>query len=66
MSCAGGDRNVQTWETFYLMIGTSAAALIGIMFVVITLTAEITTDQVNRGTVIYHNPPSFISAWWWR
>lgn len=28
------------WENFYLIIGSSAAALTGLMFVVITLTAE--------------------------
>lgn len=49
----------EAWETFYLLLGTSAAALIGMMFVVITLTAEIRMDQMNRGTVIYHNPTIF-------
>ena len=29
------------WETFYLLIGTAAAALVGVMFIVTTLTAEI-------------------------
>ena len=28
------------WENFYIIIGSSAAALMGLMFVVITLTAE--------------------------
>ena len=28
------------WENFYIIIGSSAAALTGLMFVVITLTAE--------------------------
>lgn len=49
----------EAWETFYLLIGTSAAALIGMMFVVITLTAEVRTQQIERGTVIYHNPIIF-------
>lgn len=49
----------EAWETFYLMLGGSAAALIGMMFVVVTLTAEISVDQINRGTTIYHNPTIF-------
>lgn len=31
---------VAGWDTFYVIIGSSAAALTGLMFVVITLTAE--------------------------
>jgi hypothetical protein len=29
----------QGWDTFFFLIGSSAGALIGLMFVVITLTA---------------------------
>ena len=47
------------WETFYLVVGTSAGALVGVMFIVATLTAEITLDQINRGTTIYQNPTVF-------
>ena len=47
------------WETFYLMIGTSAGALVGVMFVVITLTTEVATEQINRGTTIYQTPTVF-------
>ena len=47
------------WETYYLMIGTSAAALIGVMFIVTTLTAEIAIEQINRGVAIYKNPIVF-------
>lgn len=47
------------WETFYLVVGTSAGALVGVMFIVATLTAEIEVDQINRGTVIYQNPTVF-------
>src|SRR5690348_2369145 len=49
----------QTWETFYLLIGTSAAALVGVMFIVTTLTAEIEIETINRGVVIYQNPLVF-------
>lgn len=31
---------IDGWENFYLIVGSSAAALTGLMFVVITLTAE--------------------------
>ena len=49
----------EAWETFYLLIGTSAAALVGVMFIVTTLTAEIEADTINRGVVIYQNPLVF-------
>jgi hypothetical protein len=47
------------WETFYLLTGTSAAALVGVMFIVTTLTIEIGTEQVNRGIAVYENPIIF-------
>lgn len=50
---------LQAWETFYLVVGTSAGALVGVMFIVATLTAEIAVDQINRGTIIYQNPTVF-------
>lgn len=50
---------LQAWETFYLVVGTSAGALVGVMFIVATLTAEIAVEQINRGTVIYQNPTVF-------
>lgn len=50
---------LQEWETFYLVVGTSAGALVGVMFIVATLTAEIDFEQINRGTIIYQNPTVF-------
>ena len=50
---------LESWETFYLVVGTSAGALVGVMFIVATLTAEIAVDQINRGTIIYQNPTVF-------
>ena len=47
------------WETFYLLTGTAAAALIGVMFIVTTLTAEIATAQIDRGIIVYQNPIVF-------
>ncbi len=49
----------ESWDTFYLLTGTSAAALVGMMFVVTTLTAEIATERVERGIIIYQNPTIF-------
>lgn len=50
---------LQAWETFYLLIGSAAAALVGVMFIVATLTAEIAVEQINRGTIIYQSPIVF-------
>jgi hypothetical protein len=44
------------WENYYLMIGPSAAALIGLMFVVVTLTAGRERDQLDRGKRLYTSP----------
>lgn len=44
------------WENYYLMVGPSAAALIGLMFVVVTLTSGRDTEQVERGKQLYTSP----------
>jgi hypothetical protein len=44
------------WENFYLMVGSSAGALIGLMFVVVTLTAGRERDQTERGKHLYTSP----------
>jgi len=44
------------WENFYLMIGSSAAALIGLMFVVMTLTAGRDRGEVDQGKRLYTSP----------
>jgi hypothetical protein len=46
----------QGWENFYLMVGSSAGALIGLMFVVVTLTAGRERDQTERGKHLYTSP----------
>ena len=38
------------WESFYVIIGSSAAVLIGLQFVVVTLSAEI--DAPNTGSAV--------------
>ena len=44
------------WENFYLIVGPSAGALIGLMFVVVTLTAGRERDQTERGKHLYTSP----------
>jgi hypothetical protein len=44
------------WENYYLMVGPSAAALIGLVFVVVTLTAGRDREQVERGKRLYTSP----------
>ena len=40
------------WENYYLLIGSAARALIGLMFVVTTLTAGIDASRVSRGAKV--------------
>jgi hypothetical protein len=40
------------WETFYVIVGSSAAALTGLMFVVIALMADIRANIVTTGRQI--------------
>jgi hypothetical protein len=47
------------WNDFFFMIGSSAAALIGLMFVVVTLTAGRGRDEVERGKQLYTSPIVF-------
>jgi hypothetical protein len=44
------------WSEYFFMIGSSAAALIGLMFVVVTLTAGHASEQVERGKHLYTSP----------
>jgi hypothetical protein len=44
------------WENYYLMVGSSAGALIGLMFVVVTLTAGRDRAEVERGKHLYTSP----------
>src|SRR4051812_32232193 len=44
------------WENFYLIVGPSAAALIGLMFVVMTLTAGRQREDTERGKHLYTSP----------
>src|SRR3954467_3364773 len=44
------------WEEYFFMVGSSAAALIGLMFVVVTLTAGRDRDQLEHGKHLYTSP----------
>lgn len=44
------------WSEYFFMIGSSAAALIGLMFVVVTLTAGRDRQEVERGKQLYTSP----------
>jgi hypothetical protein len=44
------------WDEYFFMIGSSAAALIGLMFVVVTLTAGRDRAEVERGKHLYTSP----------
>jgi hypothetical protein len=44
------------WSEYYFMLGSSAAALIGLMFVVATLTTGRDTKQAEQGKHLYTSP----------
>ncbi|HEY1562342.1 MAG TPA: hypothetical protein VGF71_15855 [Caulobacteraceae bacterium] len=44
------------WSNFYFLIGSAAAGLIGLMFVVVTLTAGGDRSRSLRGAAIYLTP----------
>lgn len=47
------------WDNFYLMIGSAAGALIGLLFVVVTLTTNLGRDKAMRGQQLYMTPIVF-------
>jgi len=47
------------WDNFYLIIGSGGGALIGVMFVVTTLTAGLEESRASRGALIYITPIVF-------
>jgi hypothetical protein len=47
------------WDSFYLLIGGAAGALIGLLFVVATLTGNLGREQSMRGAAIYMTPTVF-------
>lgn len=49
----------EAWESFYLLVGGGAGALIGTMFVVATLMADLQSSRMSRGAQIYITPVVF-------
>lgn len=49
----------EAWENFYLIVGPSAAALIGLLFVVATLTASLDRAKVASSNSLYMTPVVF-------
>ena len=47
------------WDSFFLMIGSAAGALIGLLFIVATLTAGFEREQSQRGARLYLTPTVF-------
>jgi hypothetical protein len=47
---------LSAWESFYVIVGSSAAALTGLTFVVITLAAERRHPQTARGIAAFGTP----------
>jgi hypothetical protein len=44
------------WQEFYFLVGSSAGALIGLLFVVITLTANYDPSRAETGARVYVTP----------
>ena len=47
---------LQGWDNFYFMMGSAAASLIGLLFVVVTLTSGFERSQALRGASLYMTP----------
>jgi hypothetical protein len=48
------------WETFYVIVGSSAAALTGLMFVVITLIADLEAQRASSGALAAFGTPTVV------
>jgi hypothetical protein len=49
----------ENWHDFYLVMGPSAAALIGLLFIVVTLTANLERERAIRGAQVFMTPVVF-------
>jgi len=47
---------LQGWDNFYYLIGSASGGLIGLMFVVMTLTAGRERSRILRGSSLYMTP----------
>jgi hypothetical protein len=46
----------KAWDGYFTLLGTAAAGLIGLLFVVVTLTSGYDRDKVARGQSLYMTP----------
>jgi hypothetical protein len=44
------------WESYFTLLGTAAAGLIGLLFVVVTLTSGFDREKAQRGQSLYMTP----------
>jgi len=51
-----GTSALAAWESFYVIVGSSSAALTGLMFVVISLVAERLNSQTAHGVAAFATP----------
>jgi hypothetical protein len=50
---------LKDWETLYFMLGSAGAGLIGLLFVVVTLTAGFDQSRTAYGQKLYLTPTAF-------
>jgi hypothetical protein len=62
-------QQIREWHEFYLLVGTSVAALTGLMFVVVSIGPEVITGRPTAGvrafvtpTVVYFTTVLVVSA----
>jgi hypothetical protein len=48
------------WENFYIIVGSSGAALTGLMFVVVTLISDLEESQASSGTLGAFGTPTIV------
>ena len=48
------------WENFFFMVGSASAGLIGLLFVVVTLTGSFDLDRAARGQRLYMTPTAVL------
>ncbi len=51
-----GGAILQGWDSYFTLLGTAAASLIGLLFVVVTLTAGRDRSRARRGQKLYLTP----------
>ena len=60
MSAVDAGAPFDSWESFYVIVGSSAGALIGLQFVVITLIADLPSDRVDAQASRAFSTPSVV------